>query len=140
MSVTFQETIPWDRRKALVMLETKQRLASREASGIAAREGERAVALAEKARDLSELVEEVGRQGELREQLAALPGPIMRPLRPEEAQVIDASSFVPPPEGLPDYMLPVTGRVVMGFGEDTPGLSRSRGLVPTKSAYARRPN
>ena len=117
------------RRRTLAMLETRQRLASREASGIAAREGERAVALAEKARDLSDLVEEVGRQGELRGQLAALPGPIMRPPRPEEAQVIQASSFVALPEGLPGYMLPVTGRVVTGFGEDEPGLSRSRGLT-----------
>lgn len=125
-----------DRRRALAMLETRQRLASREASGNAAREGERALALAEKARDLGELVEEVGRQGELRARLAALPGPIMRPPRPEEAHVIEASSFVAPPEGLPGYMLPVTGRVVVGFGEDAPGLSRSRGLTLMTRANA----
>lgn len=125
-----------DRRRTLAMLETKQRLASRQASGIAAREGERAVALAEKARDLSDLVEEVGRQGELREQLAALPGPVMRPPRPEEAQVIQASSFVPPPAGLPSYMLPVTGRIVAGFGEDAPGAGRSRGLTLMTRANA----
>lgn len=124
-----------ERRRTLAALETRQRLASREASGIAAREGERALALAEKARDLGDLVEEMGRQGELRERLAALPGPIMRPPRPEEARVIGASSFVAPPEGLPTYMLPVAGRVVTGFGEDLPGLSRSRGLT-----LATRPN
>lgn len=118
-----------ERRARLATLESKQRLASRKVSGLAAREGERALALAEKARDLGDLVEEVGRQGELREQLAALPGPIMRPPRPEEAEVLEALQFVAPPEGLPTYLLPVAGRVVTGFGEDASGLTRSRGLT-----------
>jgi septal ring factor EnvC (AmiA/AmiB activator) len=123
------ETEMRTRREELAALETSQRLASREASGIAAREGDRALALAEKARDLGDLVDEVGRQGELRDQLSALSGPIMRPPRPEEARVLAASQFVTPPEGLPSYMLPVTGRVVTGFGEDAPGLNRSRGIT-----------
>lgn len=124
-----------ERRAKLAALESSQRVASRKASGIAARESERALALAEKARDLGGLVEEVGRQGELRQRLAALPGPIMRPPRPEQAQVIEAVQFTPPPQGLPGYILPVAGRVVTGFGEDAPGLSRSRGLT-----LATRPN
>lgn len=117
------------RRQQLAVLESGQRLASREASGVAARESERALALAEKARDLGGLVEEMGRQGELREQLAALPGPIMRPLRPQDARVVDVAQFTPPPEGLPSYMLPVTGRLLTGFSEDVPGQARSSGLV-----------
>lgn len=125
-----------DRRRQLAVIESRQRLAGREASGIAAREGDRALALAEKARDLGALVEEVGRQGRLREQLAALPGPIMRPQRPEDARVADASQFVPPPEGLSTYLLPVTGRLVTGFGEDAPGQSRSAGLVLGPRALA----
>ena len=125
-----------ERRAKLAALESQQRLASREASGLAAREGERALALAEKARDLGDLVEEVGRRGELREQLAALPGPIMRPPRPEEAEVVEASQFVSPPEGLPTYLLPVAGRVVTGFGEDAPGLNRSRGLTLVTRPHA----
>jgi septal ring factor EnvC (AmiA/AmiB activator) len=124
-----------ERRARLAALESRQRLAGRKASGIAARESERALALAEKARDLGDLVEEVGRQGEIRRELAALPGPIMRPPRPEEARVIGASQFAPPPEGLPTYILPVTGRVVTGFGEDPPGLNPSRGIT-----LATRPN
>ena len=124
------------RRGELATLEARQRLASREATGVAARESERALALAEKARDLSDLVDEMGRQGELRQELAALPGPIMRPPRPEEAQVIASSQFVTPPEGLPTYMLPVTGRVVTGFGEDAPGLNRSRGITLATRANA----
>ncbi len=125
-----------ERRQRLAALESQQRLASRKASGIAARESERALAFAEKARDLGDLVETMGKQGELREQLAALPGPIMRPPRPEEAQVVEASQFTPPPEGLPSYMLPVTGRVVTGFGEDAPGQPRSSGLVLATRANA----
>lgn len=124
------------RRSELATLEARQRLASRKATGIAARESERALALAEKARDLGDLVDEMSRQGELREELASLPGPIMRPPRPEEAQVIASSQFVTPPEGLPTYMLPVTGRVVTGFGEDAPGLNRSRGITLATRANA----
>jgi len=127
-----------ERRRQLAVIESRQRLAGREASGIAARESDRALALAEKARDLGDLVAEVGRQGTLREQLAALPGPIARPSRPEDARVAQASQFVPPPEGLASYMLPVTGRLVTGFGEDAPGQARSAGLVlgPREHAQA----
>ncbi|PNU01686.1 murein hydrolase activator EnvC family protein [Novosphingobium guangzhouense] len=125
-----------ERRGQLAAVESRQRLAGRAASGIAARESERALALAEKARDLSDLVVQVGRQGELRAQLAALPGPIMRPARPEDAQVIGTGQFTPLPEGLSSYMLPVTGRLVTGFGEDAPGQARSNGLVMAPRAHA----
>ena len=125
-----------DRRRALAELESRQRLAGRAASGIAAREGERAVALAEKARDLSDLVDRMGEQGALREQLAALPGPTMRPPRPEEARVIGAAQFVPVPEGLASYMLPATGRLLTGFGEVLPGQAASKGLTLETRANA----
>jgi septal ring factor EnvC (AmiA/AmiB activator) len=125
-----------ERRQALAILESRQRLAGREASGIAAREGERALALAEKARDLGDLVVRLVEQGALRVQLAALPGPTMRPPRPEETRVIDASQFVPVPEGLASYMLPVTGRLVTGFGEVLPGQAPSRGLSLATRASA----
>lgn len=125
-----------ERRGQLAAIESRQRLAGREASGIAARESDRALALAEKARDLGDLVVQVGRQGELRASLAALPGPIMRPAWPEDAQVIGAGQFTPLPEGLSSYMLPVTGRLVTGFGEDAPGQARSNGLVMAPRAHA----
>ena len=131
-----------ERRQDLAALETRQRLASREASGIAAREADRSLALAEKARDLGDLVAQVGREGDLREQLAALPGPVLRPPRPEESKVLDASQFVAPPQGLPDYILPLTGRLVSGFGEETPGSvagqarSRSLSLAARSNAQA----
>jgi murein hydrolase activator len=117
-----------DRRKQLAALESQQRLASRSASGTAAREAERALALAEKAGDLGGLVEQVGRQGKLRERLARLPGPIMRPARPEVSQVVDVESFAPVAQGIAGYVLPVGGRVVTGFGEMQTNQRRTRGL------------
>ncbi|WP_374413644.1 murein hydrolase activator EnvC [Novosphingobium colocasiae] len=117
------------RRQQLAVIESRQRLAGREASGLAAREAEHALALAEKARDLGGLLDDIGRQGALRDALAGLPGPVMRPPDPARAQVIEAEDFAPPPEGLPGYMLPVVGRVLSGFGESAAGQARSAGLT-----------
>ncbi|HEY6814811.1 MAG TPA: peptidoglycan DD-metalloendopeptidase family protein [Croceibacterium sp.] len=109
-----------ERRTALAALEAQQRLVSRQASGTADREAERALALAEQVRDLDSLVDELDRAGSLRVRLAALPGPMPRPARPEEARLAGLSAMpVPeatataPPE---PYLLPVTGRTVIGFG------------------------
>jgi septal ring factor EnvC (AmiA/AmiB activator) len=117
-----------DRREALVALESRQRLASREAAGIAAREADRALALAERVRDLDELVDALDAAGELREQLAALPGPILRPSRPEQSEVAVAEEPAEPEARLSEYILPVAGTVVTGFGEDVAGAPRSQGL------------
>lgn len=118
------------RRQALAALESGQRLASREASGIADREAERALALAEAARDLGGLVSELDKQGEVRAQLAALPGPVLRPAQPAAAQVATGQDpALPTPPGLAGYILPVSGRLVQGFGETAPGKPRSRGIL-----------
>ncbi len=105
------------RRKTLAALETRQRLDSRSVTGAADREAERALALAEQARDLGALTEELRKAGAVRDELARLPGPVMRPARPEEAQV--AQTEKAPTEaavGLSGYLLPVAGRLVSGFG------------------------
>ena len=124
------------RRQALAALETRQRLASRGVSGVADRENERALALAEQARDLGGLVSSLGEAAVLRDQLAALPGPILRPARPQDSQVI--ASTLPeaplltngPPTGAPDgYLLPVAGRLVAGFGDRLPDGAQSRGIT-----------
>ena len=128
-----------EKRRQLAAIEARQRIASRQAVGIAARESDRALALAERARDLSDLIGEIGRDGQLRDALARLPGPIMRPSRPEESRVVAAETFTPPPQGLPTWILPLTGRLVTGFGEQTAGgiggQARARGIV-----LATRPN
>src|SRR5690606_8926292 len=115
------------------------RLASRAARGTADREAERALSLAEQARDLDSLVEDLERAGELRARLAALPGPLLRPARPEETSAV--AGVVPSaPESAaaspaPSYILPVTGRTVTGFGSPQPsGPSSGLTLVPRAGA------
>lgn len=118
------------RRQELAALETRQRLASREASGVADRESERALALAEQARDLGGLVGELAEQGALRGELAALPGPVLRPPQPASAQVVEAPQPSPgAAAGLAGYRLPVAGRLIRGFGDALPGKPRSRGIA-----------
>jgi len=127
-----------DKRRQLAALEARQRIASRQAVGIAARESDRALALAERARDLGDLIGEIGRDAQLRDALARLPGPIMRPPRPEDSRVVATEPAPSPPQGLPTWIMPLTGRLVTGFGEQTGGIdgqARSRGLV-----LATRPN
>ncbi|MEZ5734533.1 MAG: peptidoglycan DD-metalloendopeptidase family protein [Novosphingobium sp.] len=124
------------RRQSLAAIETRQRLASRRAAGTASREADRALALAEKARDLGDLVDELGRAGELREQLADLPGPIMRPPRPEDSQVVVIEQSPASSEGLSSYMLPVSGRLTTGFGEAADGPARSQGIALATRAGA----
>jgi septal ring factor EnvC (AmiA/AmiB activator) len=127
------------RKQQLAEIETRQRLASRAASGNAARESERALALAEQARDLDALVGELDRAGTLRRRLAVLQGPVLRPARPEDAQFAAAppamatqSAAGPPPT---PYLLPVAGRTVAGFGVsgDT-GTSNGITLAPRGGA------
>lgn len=126
-----EETRLAERRRELAALEARQREASREARGLAAREAERALALAEEARDLDALVTELDRAGVLRTRLAALPGPLLRPARPEDARATPSSLPAPaasataPPA---PYLLPVDGRMVTGFGAGQ-GSSASTGLT-----------
>ena len=67
-----------ERRQSLAALENQQRLASRAARGAALREAERALGLAEEARDLDGLVDRLDEVAALRRELAALPGPVLR--------------------------------------------------------------
>lgn len=129
-----------ERRQQLAALETRQRLASRRAIGTADRESERALALGEQARDLDSLVGELGRAGSLRSQLAALPGPLIRPAAPLDARVdptSEASAMADSARAAAPrpYLLPVLGRMVAGFGSPrTGGLSQGLSLAPAPGA------
>ncbi len=125
------------RRAELAALESRQRLASREAQGVASREADRVLALAEQTRDLSGLLDQLEEAGTLRRQLAALPGPVLPPTRPGEVlQVIDA----PPPllaadTARPAWIMPVSGRLVSGFGEQSAtGLTKGVSLAVAPGA------
>lgn len=118
-----------NRRRQLAALESQQRLASRKASGDAAREAERALALSEQARDLDTLIDQLDAAGTLRRELAALPGPILRPGQ-------GGSVNVPEPVAAPSataaqaqrFALPVVGRTIAGFGEAGIGGVRATGI------------
>lgn len=121
------------RREALAALESRQRIESRQAHGTAAREAERALALAEQARDLDSLIGTLDKAAALRQQLAALPGPVLRPARPADAQPVATPAS---PEGTAAtarprarYQLPVAGRMIAGFGAILPGGTRSEGAT-----------
>jgi murein hydrolase activator len=116
-------------RQTLVALETRQRLASLTAGNNADRESERALALAERTRDLDALSDGLSKAGALREELAALPGPVLRPDQPEVAQVAAMPSATPSAVGLPTYILPAAGRLLAGYGETMQGVPRSRGIA-----------
>jgi len=130
------------RRIELAANEQRQRGQSSTARSNALREEERALALAEEARDLDGLIGVLDRNAKLRRKLAALPGPVLRPpsLGGRSADVIDAS---PAPASQPDnaaslaaFQLPVQGRIITGFGEMRASGLRSRGLSLSPAAGA----
>lgn len=128
------------RREQLAQLETRQRLASRDARGNAVREEERALALAEEARDLDGLIDRIDEAAGLRRELAALSGPVLRPsglpkptlsanerggASSEPAPANSKSASARPPR---DFRLPVQGRTIAGFGSTRSSGLRSKGL------------
>jgi len=135
------------RRADLTAIETRQRLVSRDARSNAAREGERALALAEEARDLDGLIGQIDEAASLRRELAALPGPVLRPANITEAGAQDAGDdppIEPTPTSSPTstvpprFQLPVQGRTIAGFGELRESGLRSTALelAPSPGAQA----
>ena len=118
-----------ERRRSLAGIETRQRLASRAARGDANREADHALALGEQARDLTSLMGTLEQAGALRQRLAALPGPVLRPTQPGTAQVAEMAGAASSSARL-DYILPLAGTIVTGFGEASSGGGlRSRGIT-----------
>ncbi|MCK0129791.1 peptidoglycan DD-metalloendopeptidase family protein [Erythrobacter sp. F6033] len=133
------------KREELASLEAQQRLASRDARSSATRESERALALAEEARDLDGLMGDIDAAAGLRRELAALSGPVMRPanLGGGSASTVPTTpdptpSATPTTASVPprDFQLPVQGRTIAGFGEERDSGLRSTGvsLAPVAGA------
>lgn len=121
-----------ERKRELAAMETRERLVFETASGSARRENERALVLAEEARDLDGLVSELDAAGKLRRELAALPGPIMRPARPDRSTVVAPTTPSPSPSSTAApaaLQLPVQGRTVTGFGAVGDDGLRSTGIA-----------
>ena len=121
-----------ERQRTLAELQGRQRLASQRAQSNAVRETDRALALAEQTRDLGGLMAQLDSENALRDQLAALPGPIMRPANPTARAGMAVDQTDPAPTisanaGL-DWILPVAGRLGSGFGSHGDS-SPSRGIM-----------
>ncbi|NWK96775.1 metalloendopeptidase [Sphingobium lactosutens] len=127
-ALTQAQTDRKQQQTALATLEARKRVAARDYRANAGLEGERALALGERARDIVDLMDRLEEAGDLRERLAALSGPLPRPARPDQATA-------PAPEresaanGPPPYRLPVIGQLVTGMGEVNDSGVRSRGLT-----------
>lgn len=107
-------------RVALAQAEAAHRQRAQALGRNAMSEEDRALALGERARDLVESLDEGDRGQATAADLAALPGPLPRPLAPGAA--------VPArPAGV--YRLPVRGRLVTGLDEMSEAGVRSRGLT-----------
>ncbi len=107
-------------RTALARLEAAHRARAGALGRDAMSESDRALALGERARDLVDTLDEQGAAQATAADLAALPGPLPRPLAPGAR----------PPAPLPGvYRLPVRGRLVTGLDEISDAGVRSRGLT-----------
>ncbi len=129
------------RQHELVTIESRQRIASRAAAGSADRESDRVLALAEQTRDLGALVTRLEADDSLAGRLAALPGPLPRPLDLGASAAIPGRMLlVEHPNGEPPLLrfsgiLPVAGRLLSGFGEAS-DTGPQRGIVLAPSGGA----
>lgn len=122
-------------RAELREMEMRKRFAARALVSNANLEADRALALGEKAQDIVELMDKLRVSGDVREELAELPGPLLRPARP------GATALPPPAARLPRsappaYRMPVIGKVVTGMGELSESGVRARGLTIATQPYA----
>ncbi len=123
------------RQAALEELEARKRVAARDYRSNAGLESERALALGEKARDIVDLMDRLEEAGDLRDRLARLSGPVLRPAQPSQARA-PAPERTVAPSGPPAYRLPVIGQLVTGMGEVNDSGVRSRGLTIATQAGA----
>ena len=130
-------------RAALSRLETERRIQSRSLMAGADTEETRAIALGEKARDIIELMDSLRVDGEVREALAELDGPIMRPAEGsadnDARAAFPARAIVPATPAAASrlaYRLPVVGEIETGLGEVSASGVRSRGLSIATQAGA----
>lgn len=117
------------RQTDLRALEAQKRLAARDYRATAGLESDRALALGERARDIVDLMDRLEEAGDLRDRLARLSGPVLRPARPDRQAGAPAPEATRGPSAAPPYRLPVVGQLVTGMGEALPSGVRSRGLT-----------
>ncbi|MCW2351174.1 murein hydrolase activator EnvC family protein [Sphingobium sp. B12D2B] len=123
---------------ALSTLEQRQRGASRQLRAEASLQTERALAMGEQARDISDLMDRIGDAAQVQEALLRLPGPMPRPARPQNsaAPAPERPSVAAGQTPAPPYRLPAIGEIVTGFGELSAGGVRARGITMATAASA----
>ncbi len=115
-------------RQQLAALEARKRAESSRFASSAMTEQDRAIAMGEEARDIGELMGRIDDAASVRARLESLPGPILRPARPDAARGLPGETAVAT-AGIPAYRLPVVGQVVTGLGEVSDVGIRARGLT-----------
>ncbi len=118
-----------EERRALVALETQHRAKSQLLVAGAMAEQDRALAMGEDARDLAELISQMGVLASRQADLASLPGPLPRPIFPHWTASPPLAAVRPSTPQKMTLCLPVTGVLIRGFGEIEPSGARSRGLT-----------
>lgn len=115
-------------RTALVRLEAQHRVRSQALVDSAMHEQDRAIALGEEAKDIVDLMDQLDKQATVRDRLAELPGPLLRPPVPGRFAALPPGA-TPARSDRIAYRLPVIGRVVTGLGEVSDAGVRARGLT-----------
>ncbi len=115
-------------RARLIQLAAGHRREAQRFATSAMVEQDRAIAMGEKARDIADLMSQLGADAQQRQQLESLPGPILRPALPGAPRAAPVETLAPAGDRLA-YRLPVSGRVVAGMGEVSGTGVRARGLT-----------
>lgn len=115
-------------RARLIQLAAAHRREADRFAASAMFEQDRAMAMGEKARDIADLMNQLGVDAQQRQQLESLPGPLLRPALPGTARAAPVETRVPQQDRLA-YRLPVVGRIVAGLGEVSGNGVRARGLT-----------
>ncbi|WP_380878736.1 membrane protein [Sphingomonas sp. DBB INV C78] len=116
-----------DERTQLAKVEAQQQIRAQALTDDSLDQSDRALALGEEARNLSDLIGRLDAQAGTRDRLAALPGPVLRPPVPGHSP--------PPPQAETasetrlTYRLPVNGKLLRGLGEISEAGIRARGLT-----------
>ncbi len=113
---------------ALAKMEAAHRAASLHFSQQAMAAQDKALSMGEQARDIIELIDQLGEESVRISQLAALPGPLLRPMNATSSATPPIMTEVKSPNRL-SYRLPVTGKLVAGLGEAGSSGARAKGLV-----------
>lgn len=115
-----------ERRRQLASLEASERIEAARFSDDAGIEQDQALALGEEARDILDLMDQIRESGAVRESLAELEGPVLRPGQGKESLVKQPKQNSTIAKA---YRLPVIGEIVTGLGEISDSGYRSRGLT-----------